>query len=219
MMGSVNLPFASGVSDGETPSARPTRVRYLVLAAGCSMALLAYAHRLGFAIYAPEIKRDFGLSDQQVAYLMSAFLIAYAAFQVPAGLAGDRLGARLLLPLFVVGWSLVTAVIALVPAVGQTGEQFQPFLLEPLILLPILLPALVLALGYVLALGPAGPEPARNPGMHPVDGGPRLPQRRDLGWGLAYPQPAQGGAGHTLAGSRPRMRMCQTPHKAVTHHL
>ncbi len=59
--------------------------------------------------------------------------------------------------------------------------------------------------GGDLALGPAGPEPARNPAMHPVDRGPRLPQRRDLGRGLAYPQPAQGGAGHHLAGARQRV--------------
>src|SRR5438128_642028 len=88
-----------------------TRVRYLVLAAGCSMALLAYVHRLAFSVFAPEIKRDFSLSDQEVGYLMAAFLVAYGVFQVPAGLAGDRLGARLLLTLFVLGWSLVTAAI------------------------------------------------------------------------------------------------------------
>jgi MFS family permease len=49
-------------------------------------------------------------------WVMSVFLIAYGVFQVPAGLLGDRLGARGLLALLVVGWSLTTAAIALVPA-------------------------------------------------------------------------------------------------------
>ena len=41
--------------------------------------------------------------------------------------------------------------------------------------------------------------------VHPVDRRARLPQRRDLGRGLAYPQPAQGGAGQPLAGARQRV--------------
>src|SRR5579885_632782 len=98
-----------------TSTGRPTRVRYLVLATGCSLALVVYVHRLGFSIFAPEIKRDFGLGDGDVGYLMFAFLVAYGACQIPAGLSGDRLGARLLLPLFVLGSSLMTAAFVLVP--------------------------------------------------------------------------------------------------------
>jgi sugar phosphate permease len=114
-----------------TSTGRPTRVRYLVLAAGCSLALVAYVHRLGFSIFAPEIKRDFALGDQDVGYLMFAFLVAYGACQVPAGLSGDRLGARLLLPLFVLGWSLVTAAFVLVPTHAPPSAP----LLQPLLLL------------------------------------------------------------------------------------
>jgi sugar phosphate permease len=136
-MGNLKPSLASGITAEAPAAARATRVRFLVLAAGCSMALLAYVHRLGFAVYAPEIKRDFGLSGQDVGYLMSAFLIAYGVFQVPMGLAGDRLGARLLLTLFVLGWSLVTAAIALVPSEGPPpGKPLA--LLGPLVLLLIL---------------------------------------------------------------------------------
>src|SRR5262249_10240533 len=92
----------------------PTRVRYLVLAGGCSMALLAYVDRFGFAVFADRIGEDFGLSDQDMGYLMAAFLVSYGACQVPAGLAGDRFGARLLLTVFVVGWSVATAALGLV---------------------------------------------------------------------------------------------------------
>jgi MFS transporter, ACS family, glucarate transporter len=102
------------------------------------MALLVYVHRLAFAIYAPEIKQDFGLSGQDVANLMSVFLVGYAVFQIPAGLAGDRLGARLLLPLFILGSSLVTAAIVLVPHNGPPAGRPLAFLLSPFALLLIL---------------------------------------------------------------------------------
>jgi sugar phosphate permease len=46
-------------------------------------------------------------------YLASAFLIAYAIFQVPGGLLGDLLGGRHLLTILVVGWSLLTGAVAL----------------------------------------------------------------------------------------------------------
>jgi len=117
---------------------QPTRIRYLVVAAGCSLALVAYIHRLGFSLFLPEIKRDFGLTDQDAGNLTWVFLIAYGAGQLPGGLAGDRWGARLLLPLFVLGWSLVTAAIALVPATVPASEEHLTLLLSPLLILLIL---------------------------------------------------------------------------------
>jgi ACS family glucarate transporter-like MFS transporter len=129
-------PMPAAPSELATAS-RGTRVRYLVLAAGCSMALIAYLHRLGFALFAPDIKKDFALSDEDVGYLMAAFLIAYGVCQIPAGLAGDRLGARVLLPLFVLGWSLTTAAIAMVPAEAVQGD-WPLTLLQPLALLVVL---------------------------------------------------------------------------------
>jgi sugar phosphate permease len=105
------------------PSApvRPSRVRYQVLAVACSLALLTYVHRLGFVAAAPQIKSGLGLSDEYMGYLMSAFLVAYALFQMPGGLLGDSFGARHLLTLLVLSWSLLTGAVALVaqlPAVG-----------------------------------------------------------------------------------------------------
>src|SRR5262245_41121553 len=92
----------------------PSRVRYHVLAVACSLALLAYIHRIGFAVGAPELKKDLALSDQDMGYLMAAFLVAYGLFEVPCGLLGDRFGARHLLTSLVVGWSLLTGCLALV---------------------------------------------------------------------------------------------------------
>jgi sugar phosphate permease len=92
---------------------RPTWVRYQVLAVACSLALLTYLQRLGFTVGLPAIKRDLGLDDAQAGYLAAATLVAYGLFQVPGGLLGDWIGGRLLLSLLVLGWSLLTAAIAL----------------------------------------------------------------------------------------------------------
>jgi sugar phosphate permease len=84
-------------------------VRYRVLAAACSLALIAYIHRNGFATVGSFIRQDLGLTKPQYGALMSAFLVGYAAFEVPWALAGDRLGARHILAIMTLGWSLLTA--------------------------------------------------------------------------------------------------------------
>src|SRR5262249_39599474 len=50
---------------------------------------------------------------EDMGYLMSAFLIAYASFQVPGGLLGDKFGGRNVLTVLVLGWSLLTGFVAL----------------------------------------------------------------------------------------------------------
>jgi sugar phosphate permease len=124
----------AGVDDrlGEVPAAtledpvalRPTRVRYMVLAAACSVALITYVHRVGFATGAPEIKRNLGLSDDQLGTLLAVFFIAYGAFQIPGGWLVDRFGARHLLTCLVFGWSLTTGALALVVFVPGLRAQF-----------------------------------------------------------------------------------------------
>ncbi len=107
--------------------AAPTRVRYLVLAAACGLAVLTYVQRLGFSNGLPEIKQSLGLNDTQASDLASAFLLAYGIFQVPGGLFGDRLGGRHFLTLLVLGWSLLTGCVAgaaLLPAGGWLPFAF-----------------------------------------------------------------------------------------------
>jgi MFS family permease len=89
---------------------RPTRVRYLVLSAACSVAVVTYLHRVGFARALPELR----LSSKYSSWLTAAFLIAYGGFEMPGGLLGDRLGTRHLLTILVGCWSLLTGCVALV---------------------------------------------------------------------------------------------------------
>jgi sugar phosphate permease len=111
---------------GETPPVRATHVRYYVLAVGCGLSLLVYIQRQSFVRAHPEIGHALGLNKEQFGYLQAAFLIGYGLFQVPCGLIGDRLGARHLLTILVLGWSLLTGLTALA-ALLPTGGQ-GPFL-------------------------------------------------------------------------------------------
>jgi sugar phosphate permease len=97
----------------ESAAAPPSGVRYGVLIFACALAVVTYIQRIGFSVGAPAIKQSLGLNDAQMGYLMSAFLVAYGLFQVPGGLLGDRLGARRVLTILVLGWSLLTGAVAL----------------------------------------------------------------------------------------------------------
>src|SRR3954454_4262734 len=105
--------MGQGATDSMTPAA-PTQVRYLVLATACSLAVLTYIQRQGFVATTPYIKQDLDFSDEQMGYLGSVWLLAYGAFQVPGGLLGDRLGARHMLTILVLGWSLAVGAVGLI---------------------------------------------------------------------------------------------------------
>jgi sugar phosphate permease len=100
-----------------------------VLALGCSLALLTYIHRQAFVRAMPEIKDDLGLNAEQMGFLAAAFLVAYGIFQIPCGLLADRLGARHVITVLVLGWSLLTGVSALTGVTSSTVAWQFSFLL------------------------------------------------------------------------------------------
>src|SRR5262245_54380478 len=101
--------------------AAPTRVRYVVLAVACSLAVLTYVQRQGFVACTPYIQEDLELDDKQMGYLTAVWLVAYGLFQVPGGLLGDRFGARHVLTILVLGWSLMVGLSALTATLPPGG--------------------------------------------------------------------------------------------------
>ena len=94
--------------------ARPTRVRYQVLAAACSLAVITYIHRVGFATASAEFKNSLGLTDQHLGAMMAAFMVGYGLFEIPWGFLGDRFGVRNALAAIILGGSTLTAFLAFV---------------------------------------------------------------------------------------------------------
>ena len=116
------------VIDDDLAPARPTWVRYQVLAAACSLAVITYIHRVGFATASAEFKTSLGLTDQHLGGLMAAFMVGYGLFEIPWGFLGDRLGVRNILAAIILGGSTLTACLALVgvPAAEHAGASCSP---------------------------------------------------------------------------------------------
>lgn len=95
-----------------TPRAAATRVRFLVLIMGVLLAGVTYLDRVCISMLAPAMSRDLGLTDFQMSFVFSAFTLAYAAFEIPTGMWGDRIGTRRVLTRIVVWWSTFTMLTA-----------------------------------------------------------------------------------------------------------
>ena len=93
---------------------RPTRVRYQVLASACSLAVITYLHRVGFATAWAEFKTPLGLSDDLLGWVMAAFMIGYGLFEMPWGALGDRFGVRHIVAAIILGGSTLTALVVMV---------------------------------------------------------------------------------------------------------
>jgi sugar phosphate permease len=81
------------------PNGEPDRARARIHALALSWLAYAsyYLGRKGFSVVKASIAREQGLSAGTLAWIDSAYLIAYACGQVPSGIAADRWGARRLI--------------------------------------------------------------------------------------------------------------------------
>jgi MFS transporter, ACS family, glucarate transporter len=92
---------------------RPTNVRYLIVAVTAMAALWMYIDRVCFSTLAPAVGKDLNIDDDDMAYVLGAFFFTYALFQFPIGSLADRFGARVVLTVSIIAWSLCTAATAL----------------------------------------------------------------------------------------------------------
>jgi len=88
---------------------RPTRARRTMVGFALGAMAVAYLDRICISTAAPAMKADLGLDDAEMGYVFSAFILAYALFEVPSGWLADRFGSRLMLTRIVVWWSAMTA--------------------------------------------------------------------------------------------------------------
>jgi ACS family glucarate transporter-like MFS transporter len=95
--------------------ARPTHVRWHILVLLAVIAALTYLDRLNLGIAGKQIQDEFAFSNETMGWILSAFVLGYALFQVPGGWLGDRFGPRGVLTVAIVFWSLFTAATALAP--------------------------------------------------------------------------------------------------------
>lgn len=90
----------------------PYRLRVLGLL--FLLIFVMYLDRLCISVAGPRIQQDLHLTPVQWGWVIGAFTIAYAAFEIPSGAYGDRIGPRRVLTRIVLWWSVFTAATGLV---------------------------------------------------------------------------------------------------------
>lgn len=79
------------------------------------LSAIAFLDRSNISIAGPHILREFALDNVHLGWVISAFLVGYAASQVLAGWIAVRLGPRRALTIGVLWWGAFTLATALVP--------------------------------------------------------------------------------------------------------
>jgi sugar phosphate permease len=92
---------------------RPTRVRHAVLWMTVLAYMITYMDRVVISTAAPSIRAEFDLSKETMGWILGAFQISYALFQIPGGWLGDKFGPRAALTGVVAWWSAFTAATVL----------------------------------------------------------------------------------------------------------
>ncbi|HMF64619.1 MAG TPA: MFS transporter [Edaphobacter sp.] len=95
---------------------RRSRVRYLLAFWLFVLSGVAYLDRTNISIAGLQISAEYGLGNQRLGWIFSAFLIGYAGFQIPAGWLAVRFGPRIVLAFGVLWWGVATAITALLPS-------------------------------------------------------------------------------------------------------
>ena len=109
MRDAVNLTESLDSISTENNLPRVTRFRWTIVAILCAVAFVFYVDRVNILVSAPHIATEFGLSQQAVGNVLSAFLFGYAFGLIPGGWLADRFGAHKVLTVAGVCWALLTA--------------------------------------------------------------------------------------------------------------
>ena len=91
---------------------KPTNVRYLVLAGMTASVVIAYLTRSALAPAGSLIQVELQLSNTAMGQVLGVWALGYVCFQLPGGWVGDRLGRRVTLPIYAMGWSVCTLATA-----------------------------------------------------------------------------------------------------------
>lgn len=119
-------------------------LRWLLIFWMFLMSAIAYLDRVNISIAGTAIQKDFNISNVELGYVFSAFVIGYALFQAPGGRLADKYGPRIVITAGVVWWGIFTTASALVP----TGLSYSL--------------TLMIATRFLLGLGEAVVYPSSN---------------------------------------------------------
>lgn len=85
------------------------KYRHRVLGFLCLLAAITYLDRVAISVAGPRIQDSLRISPEAWGWVVGAFTLSYAIFEIPTGRMGDRIGARRVLTRVVLWWSAFTA--------------------------------------------------------------------------------------------------------------
>ncbi|MBI3470948.1 MAG: MFS transporter [Candidatus Solibacter usitatus] len=84
------------------------RYRHRVLALLFLLSIITYLDRVCIAVAGPRMQADLNMTPEQWGWVTGIFALSYAAFEIPSGAMGDRIGPRRVLTRIVIWWSAFT---------------------------------------------------------------------------------------------------------------
>lgn len=98
-----------------------TRVRFAILSIATANAFLLYLDRvcMSAVVQSTSFQQELGLTKEATGDILSSFFLAYALGQMPAGYLADRFGPRRMLVVYILLWSLATALTGAMATLGM----------------------------------------------------------------------------------------------------
>lgn len=90
------------------------KYRHRVLILLFFLSIITYLDRVCISVAGPRMQEEMGITPQRWGWVVGAFTLSYAIFEIPAGAMGDRIGARSVLTRIVVWWSIFTSLTGMV---------------------------------------------------------------------------------------------------------
>jgi MFS transporter, ACS family, glucarate transporter len=90
------------------------RQRHRVLSMLFLLSVITYLDRVCISVAGPRMQADLGIPPEQWGWIVGAFTLSYAAFEIPSGALGDRIGPRKVLTRIVIWWSAFTTLTGMV---------------------------------------------------------------------------------------------------------
>lgn len=97
------------------------RKRYLVVGLLAALSVITFLDRMVLAVTGPEIQKELQIDPVAWGWVLSAYALAYAAFEIPSGAMGDKHGYRRELTRITIWWSFFTGITAACQNVWQIG--------------------------------------------------------------------------------------------------
>jgi sugar phosphate permease len=99
-------------------STPPVHVKRLILGLLWTAFFVAYLDRTNISVAGPTMMKALNMQPQVFGYVLASFTAGYALMQIPGGMLADRFGAKRMLIIALLVWSLFTGLTGLAASIG-----------------------------------------------------------------------------------------------------